>query len=446
MKVKMSYKTDKLIKLFPDVYAANEKESLLYKLLDTIGAEHMAADDKIKLLLKSHWVDYAVADALDALGATFNMSRRQLREGTPETDDAFRERLKSAVPFFTGGGTVEAILNTVRFALGLPYNLDILKEKFHGIYDDLIDEIKNLVTIQEFSPKKQTLTEEGVTEVDKASQLILDIDVPSVKEERPIIKWKFTKGMSRMLTIELMDTGQGIKSVKDLIVPEGKTLILSSLPDGSLSASIDFEDVSDQFIPLNGDRAILPQIPLTKSRWKFRAQSALFDISYFDQNETFDLPLYNVHLNWLTHQALSFDVHVPYFIQDMVQRLINDYKSEHLEYINHSINLSHFFIYEGLPLDQINSVVNETKAAGVQGNVHFTLYLPKHPEEEKLDQYESFNIDVTHKIPGGEDANARDALNIGSIGQKLESHDVTEGFAIGGVFDVSTFDGVYSFI
>jgi len=146
----MSHKTQSLVDLFPDVYAARERESLLYKLLDTIGAEMMTADDKIKNLLKSHWVHYAQAEALDRLASIYGISRRKLRNGSLESDVAFRLRLESTVPLFTGGGTVNAIKGAVRSALGLPFNLDQLK--LPSDFSALRDEIEALVSVHEFSP------------------------------------------------------------------------------------------------------------------------------------------------------------------------------------------------------------------------------------------------------------------------------------------------------
>ena len=119
----MSYKTDRLARLFPDVYSARETEALLYKLLDAIAAELMAADEAVKQLLKSHWVDYAAGTALDGLAAIYGISRRSLpgalpAELRPEPDELFRQRLKSLVSQFTGGGTLEAIKGAVRSAYG----------------------------------------------------------------------------------------------------------------------------------------------------------------------------------------------------------------------------------------------------------------------------------------------------------------------------------------
>ena len=90
----MSYKTDKLVSLFPDPYAAEEPESLLYKLLDVFGAALVRADDAVRQLLRSHWVEYASGSALDGLGSIYGVVRRQLQDDTLETDDAFRQRLR----------------------------------------------------------------------------------------------------------------------------------------------------------------------------------------------------------------------------------------------------------------------------------------------------------------------------------------------------------------
>src|SRR5260370_28128127 len=99
----MSYKTDRLVDLLPDAYAAAERESLLHQLLDVVGAELMVADAAVKRLLKSHWVDYATGAALDGLGAIYGVARRSLRDGSLETAAAFRQRLRSVVLLFTGG-------------------------------------------------------------------------------------------------------------------------------------------------------------------------------------------------------------------------------------------------------------------------------------------------------------------------------------------------------
>src|SRR5689334_17352703 len=117
----MSYKTDRLIDLFPQIYAARTTDSLLHQLLDAIGAELLDADDTIRQLLTSHWIGYAGGAALDGLGAIFGVTRRSLPNESLESDEAFRLRLRAVVRLFTGGGTRRAVLGAVRSALGLPF-------------------------------------------------------------------------------------------------------------------------------------------------------------------------------------------------------------------------------------------------------------------------------------------------------------------------------------
>jgi hypothetical protein len=419
----MSYKTDRLVNLFPDAYAAKDPESLLYKLLDAIAVDLMAADEAIKRLLKSHWVDYASGQAIDGLGAIYGVSRRRLRGGTLETDDAFRQRLKSVVPLFTGGGTKRAIIGAVRSALGMPFDLSQL-----NLPPALQADVEKLVYIEEFSPKGERVVNKVVKEVDGASELTLELNIPAVREERPTIQWKFTAGGARLLSLELLDPGRGIQSTESLIIPPGNTLTLSAEADGRLNAVLGLIDVTRQFTTLDGNTpAILPEVPVGRSEWRFRAKSGLFDISTFDGDDTFDLPTFEVEMNWLRYQPLTFDVHVPYFLQEAVAALKALHKYE-----------GRLFVFEGLPLEAIAEVVNQTRAAGVRGSVQFSLnFLEIHNQNEK------FALHGQHSVK--EDAGALERLAFIGENQMSEHHDVGEIFAIGGVFDISTFDEGHGF-
>ena len=427
----MYYKTDTLSHLFPDTYAARDPESVLYKLLDAIGADLMAADEAIKSLLKSHWVDYASGKALDGLGAIYGVSRRRLRDTTLETDDAFRQRLKSIVPLFTGGGTKQAVIGAVRSALGLPF--DLAQLKLPPGFEALEKDIEKLVYLEEFSPKGERIVKKAVTEVDGVSELLLEIDIPTVQEERPRIQWKFNTGGGRLLSLERLPDQAGaemvgVKSMEGLIIPPGKTLTLSAREDGRLSAVLDLEDVTTQFSNLNDTTpAILPEVPVGRSEWRFRAQSGLFGISVFGA-DTFDLPEFEVEMSWLRFEPLTFEVHVPYFLQQAVADLKN---------------LHHYqgklFVFEGLPLESIVEVVNQTRAAGVRGSVQFSLnFLDIH------DQDEIFILQGERAIV--EEAGATEYLTVSSVNDIHEHHDTSENFLLGAVFDVSPFDQGHGFI
>jgi hypothetical protein len=193
----MSYKTDRLVNLFPAAYAAADRESLLYKLLDSIGAELMQADESVKRLLKSHWVNYAEGDALDGLGGVFGVGRRRLPDGSMEPDALFRLRLKSIVPMFTGGGTREAIIGAVRSALGLPFKLEQLALPPQYAY--LIPKLESLITLIEFSPKEELLIK--TTDAASPGDMTLDVPIISVNEEPPKLVWQCTRGGARRLRI-----------------------------------------------------------------------------------------------------------------------------------------------------------------------------------------------------------------------------------------------------
>jgi hypothetical protein len=422
----MSYKTDRLTDLFPSTYAATDSESLLYKLLDAMGAELMVADDAVKRLLKSHWVDYASGAGLDGLGATFGVGRRVLRDGTTENDDAFRRRLRSVVPLFTGGGTVSAVRGAVRSALGLPFDLNQLNlpDRFAGLRDDL----DALVVVEEFSPTVERVLEDAVVETGGASRLTLVIDIPSIQEDRPRIAWTFTSGGGRLLSLEVAGTGVGVKAEPELIVPEGKSLLLSAEANGRLSASIDLDDITPYFTNLDGTvPATLPDVPAGRSEWIFQARSGVFDTSAFDGGESFDLPRFGVELSWVRRQPLTFDVYVPYFLQEVVTQL-----QERHGYTGE------LFVFQGLPLDQIQEVVDQTRATGVRGSVHFSLdFFETHDQSERL------TTQGRHQRV--EDAAARESLAVGSVDSRVETHGVGEIFALGGVFDVATLDTNFAF-
>lgn len=420
----MSYKTERLVDLFPDVLAARSRSSLLYKLLDAMGAELMEADESIKRLLKSHWIEHAQGAALDGLGAIFRVERRRLPDGTPEPDGAFRLRLKSVVSLFTGGGTRQAVLGAVRSALGLPFHLTGLK----GVPAALLQDLEKLIVLEEFSPKPERFFDQ-ITDPAQAGRLALDIPVVSVFETRPSITWIFTRGGGRRLELERMDSGEGVKSLDSLIVPQGAVLRLGAAADHRLTAFIGTTDIAHLFTNLDGGTpAVMPSIPRFAGTWEFRAQSGLFGISTFDEADTFDLPLFSVEMNWRSFTPLTFDVIVPYFLKQAIDHLkaLHGFTGE-------------IFVFEGLDYSTIQQVVDQTRAAGVKGTVQFSL-----THVERHDQDEVFRVHGDHRLR--EDGGQRDALTTASGARLVEPHDVSERLSLGAVFDVSRFDGSFGFV
>jgi hypothetical protein len=415
----MSFKTDELLESLPDAYAGADRSSLVHRLLDAIGAELMVADGAVKRLLKSHWVDYAEGAGLDGLGATLGVERRRLPTGELEDDESFRRRLKSVVRLFTGGGTIEAVTGAVRSALGLPFHLSLL-----DLPVALREDLERLVVLEEFSPTPERLVFEDPLEADGASEMVIDVDVRSALDARARIAWTFA-GSGRELSVERVDGG-GVRSKPGFSVAPGGQLVLATTAAGSFSAVVGAADVSSQFTALDGvSPPALPAIPREPSRWRLRAKGSMFDEDAFD-DDTFDLPDFSVELAWTRTQPLTFDVFVPYFLDAAVQALVEQhgYTGE-------------IFAFEGLPVEIIQQVVDDARAAGVRGSVHFSLtFIDDHGAREL-----PLRLDGLRRQ--SEDQRMAEALAIGSLNSATEDQSADELFALAAEFDIATFDGPF---
>lgn len=427
----MSYKTDRLVALFPQVYGAAERSSLLHKLLDAIGGELMDADAAVKRLLKSHWVQYAEDDALDRLASGLGVQRRRLASGALESDAAFRARLQSVVSLYTGGGTVEAVKGAVRSALGLPYNLDQLN--LPPAFAALRADIDALVQVHEFSPKVDRVLENTITVVDagpraKAARLTALVNASTVQASQARIELTVDRGTLTMLSVVCEETGAGFRSNATFALAQGSTVVFSGGADGRLSALLDGGEVASQFTALDGSvPAAMPTVPAEPSHWQFQAQGGLFDQTRFDRASV-DLPQFRVAISRIVFEPLTFDVEVPFFLQDAVRALqkLHGYTGEVL-------------VFEGIAPDRIQEVVDQTRAAGVRGAVQFAL----HFVEDQAPR-EDF-----HALADGRFAEQHDAdelLTAGNTNDYDENHDQQDRLTIAGVFDVSRFEGPFGFM
>jgi len=252
-----------------------------------------------------------------------------------------------------------------------------------------------------------------------------------VQTALPRIAWTFTRGGGRRLRVERLDAGAGIVADDSLIVPQGQTVFLSAEPDGALRAFTGGASVRAAFTSLGGGPPALPVVPRTPSTWRFTAQSALFDHATFNADDTFDPPRFRVEMTWRSHQPLTFDVSIPFFLETAVERLKQ----------THGFS-GELFVFEGLDLETIQAVVDQTRAAGVRGRVHFALFLPLDATDgaraEDHDQVERFNARGLSSIR--EDGSALETFAVGSINEAVEDHDALTRFGVGGVFDLTRFD------
>jgi hypothetical protein len=336
------------------------------------------------------------------------------------------------VPLFTGGGTREAVKGAVRAALGLPFNLDSLNlpPGMKGLRDD----IEGLVTLQEFSPKGDQVLSSAVTSVPlnarvQTAELTLSTTAGSVADSLPRIDWTFDVGIGRQLSILRMDSNQGFRSVDGFVAPRGHTIQFSAGAGNKLSAIMDGRERADQFVNLDGTSpALMPPVPAAPSQWRFRAQSGLFDRSTFDSGASFDLPAFHVMVSRVVFEPLTFDVEAPYFIHYVAAELRR----------RHGYS-GDIFAFEGIPLEHIQEVVDQTRAAGVRGSVHFYLrFFEDHAARE------AFSASLEQRR--SENAAASDALLVANTNDQNETHDMSERLTLVAVFDISTFGGPFGFL
>jgi hypothetical protein len=223
------------------------------------------------------------------------------------------------------------------------------------------------------------------------------------------------------LRVERLDSAAGFKTVREFLMAPGATLVLTADADGRLNASIGTSDVSSSFVNLDGTRpARLPEIPEARSEWQFRAVGGVFDLSTFDAANTFELPTFQVELSRVRLQRLTFDVQVPFFLQQTVADLARQHGFQ-----------GELLVYEGLPPDRIQEVINQVCAAGVRGNLRFSLnFFENHAASER------FSGLARHRAT--ENADATDSLLASNINRFEETQRATESFALGGVFDCGT--------
>jgi hypothetical protein len=106
-----------------------------------------------------------------------------------------------------------------------------------------------------------------------------------------------------------------------------------------------------------------------------------------------------------------------------------------------------FKLFKGLSLDAMQKVVDNSRAAGVRGMVQYAIALPAESIEgrpwENQDAFEHFSGVVQHSTT--EMHNVTEAVASGALDSESERHDALEHFAIGGVYNVSVFDGAFGF-
>lgn len=105
---------DYIFNNLPSRVYTKEESSNLYKFLSSFAVEMDEITNAMIELRKTKFIDTAMGNDLDKLGALLNLKRF-----STENDEGFRARVKTRVQTFIGGGTVEALKQIIRLALNV---------------------------------------------------------------------------------------------------------------------------------------------------------------------------------------------------------------------------------------------------------------------------------------------------------------------------------------
>jgi hypothetical protein len=267
--------SDRITERLPGFYNARERNSLLYRLINSFAKAISEQQKELFSVMKAHWVDTAYGGDLDILASLFELTRKM-----GEDDDDFRLRIKSAILDFRGGGTVEAIRVALARYLAIP--------------------VEDVVLIE--NPPYPKSLPFKVRSRDKWM-----MSSSSINDEKCAITISIADGEVRKPTIINLDNNLSLKY--DEIIKAGETL---TIRDGA--ATLDGIDVTAKLVA-EKPREVLT-IPRKSSAWQYREGLSdtlgRFNDGKFDEHVFYkDVPATNIRFDWTANLIAAFEVRVP---------------------------------------------------------------------------------------------------------------------------------------
>jgi len=268
-------RTKRILNRFPSFYKTWDENSRIFKIISAVGKRLEEADKDTNLVLRAHWIDTSFSEDIDRLGAIFNLKRRP-----GEWDSEYRSRLKRAIMDFKGGGTVSAILSSVKMTLGLPSNYPIELVENPPITVEKTFEVRTGDTwfmssnsVLDAIPKITVTTE--AADISIVNPAILNVD-----------------------TGEKISFKGEIRAGEKLVMEDGK-------------ATLNGVDVTERLTATN-----FPRLLRKGSTWKYSEQIeeaiGIFDISRFDESVfAIGIPTAKITFSWVAYQPATFEVKIP---------------------------------------------------------------------------------------------------------------------------------------
>lgn len=270
-------RTQRIIDRFPEFYRIWDGNSLISQVVSALGKRIDEAENELFTVMRAHWVDKAIRIDLDYLGALYNIKRK-----IGETDSEYRGRLKRAIMEFKGGGTIGAVLTSVRNALNLPrdYPLELIENPPREMNKEFA------VTTGE------TWWQSSESVFDTTPTIEISVETSGAKVTNPTL-------VNMDVEESLFFTGT-IQSGSQLRIEEGK-------------AYLDDKEVTEN---LNMTTSSIPRLLRKGSTWRYIERLGkdigIFDSSSFDES-VFPAGIATVKIGfrWTAHQPATFEIRVP---------------------------------------------------------------------------------------------------------------------------------------
>jgi hypothetical protein len=209
------------------------------------------------------------------MGNLYNVKRNP-----GEPDNLFRARLKTTIIEYKGGGTINAILNSVRMTLGLPNDYPI-----------------ELVENPEAEVSKEFMVNPGDT---------WRFSGESIQDSVPIIEISLVTEGEKITNPRIINLDTGEEIAYKGMVQQGEVLTISE--DG---ARLNRKNVSKDLTPSKP-----PTIPRRETAWTYREpiseEIGVFDTAIFNESK-FAIGIQTVRLlfRWISHQPATFELKIP---------------------------------------------------------------------------------------------------------------------------------------
>lgn len=288
----------------PHFYTSWDSGSSVAEFIAAQGKRSDEYEKELVSIMRAHWVDTAHGEDLDRIGAIFSVKRRE-----NEPDKEYRNRLKTAIISYKGGGTIYAIQMLVKIALKLPQDSPV-----------------KIVENPQVSQKRTWKTSAGRE---------WDVNPRSVRASIPAVTLSVETEKARVTnpTLTNMTTGESISFNGDIACGD-----ILDIRNGK--ATLNDKNCTDKL-----SVTTVPWLPRKKSRWQYMenigANVGTFDNGRFDQSVFVIDVITSVIFEWQAHVPALFDLYLP----------------------------GDLLLKSGIKIDTMQDLVDSVKACGVKGVV-----------------------------------------------------------------------------